>query len=86
MPTQDDQFSIRRFNLLDGQEVRIYCKLVKVRTVMAMSFNLYEDDSGLKWLEITANGQSRLLPLSHETFEQRVAAELLTLGFNKYSG
>jgi hypothetical protein len=82
----DDQFRIKRFRLISGEEITLYCKLVKVRAVLAATFRLYEDAQGRQWLEISMNAASHLLPLSGVSFEQQVAAELLTLGVNKYSG
>ena len=82
----DEQFKIRRFRLADGEEITIYCKLVKFRPGLAASFSLYEDNRGLRWLDITINNQSCLIPATDIPFEQQVAEELLTMGFNKYSG
>jgi hypothetical protein len=81
-----DKFRIRRFRLADGQEIKLYCRLVKSRPGPAASFNLYEDNRGLKWMDITVNDQSLLIAIADKSFEQQVAEELLTLGFNKYSG
>ena len=85
-PLTDDQFSIRRFKLAGGQEIKLYCRLVKFRPGVAAAFSLYEDRQGLKWLDIAVNDQSFLVPITDKSFEQQVAEELLTLGFNKYSG
>ena len=82
----DDQFRIRRFRLVGGQDIKLYCRLVKFRAGVAASFGLYEDRQGLKWLDITVNDQSFLVSITDKSFEQQVADELLTLGFNKYSG
>jgi hypothetical protein len=82
----DAQFRIRRFKLVDGQEIKIYCRLVKSRLGLAASFNLYEDTRGLKWMDTSINDQSYLISITDKSFEQQVAEELLTLGFNKYSG
>jgi hypothetical protein len=81
-----DPFKIRRFRLLSGEDSTLYCKLVAVRSGIAGTYSLYEDARGLQWLEIAINAQSCLIPLTGESFEQQVAQELLTLGFNKYSG
>jgi len=86
MQLADDQFRIRRFKLADGQDLKIYCRLVKSRPGPAASFSLYEDSRGLKWMDIAINNQSYLIPVTDTSFEQQVAEELLTLGFNKYSG
>ena len=86
MQFKDDQFRIRRFQLVDGQDIRIYCRLVKSRPGVAASFSLYEDARGLKWLDISVNAQSCLISATDASFEEQVADELLTLGFNKYSG
>lgn len=77
---------LRRFTLLDGREIRLYCRLLKARAIPFAVFRLYEDDHGRRWLEISENQLSCLTPLLEESFEDRVAAELLTLGLNKYSG
>ena len=82
----DNQFRIRRFRLANGEDIKIYCKLVKFRSGPAASFCLYEDNRGLQWLDIAINNQSYLIPATDIPFEQQVAEELLTLGFNKYSG
>ncbi len=79
-------FSIRVFTLLDGRERRLYCRLVKVRSAPVATYSLYEDYRGRRWLEIVAGGRSHLEELIGESFEQRVAADLLALGLNKYSG
>lgn len=85
-PLADEQFQIRRFSLGGGQEITLYCQLLKFRPGPAATFSLYEDTRGLRWMEISINEQSFLTSLTDTTFEQQVAAELLTLGFNKYSG
>jgi len=82
----DDQFRIRRFRLISGEDITLYCKLVKVRTEMAATYRLYEDVHGLQWMEIAMNNKSHLIALADATFEQKVAEELLTLGVNKDSG
>jgi len=82
----DDQFRIRRFQLAGGEDIKIYCRLIKFRPGVAASFSLYEDNHGLKWLDISINDQSYLISATDTSFEQQVAEELLTLGFNKYSG
>lgn len=81
-----DQFRIRRFRLLSGEDCTLYCKLVAVRAGIAGTYSLYEDARSLQWMEIAVNTQSCLIPLAGESFEQQVAQELLTLGLNKYSG
>jgi hypothetical protein len=81
-----DQLRIRRFRLLSGEDISLYCKLVKVRAGIAATYRLYEDAQGLQWMEISMHAASHLIPLSDTSFEQQVAAELLTLGVNKYSG
>ncbi|MFZ5452493.1 MAG: hypothetical protein ACOZF2_11600 [Thermodesulfobacteriota bacterium] len=86
MTLTDDQFRIKRFRLADGEEIIIYCKLLKFRPGPAATFSLYEDNRGFKWLDISVNDQSCLIAATDTSFEQQVAEELLTLGFNKYSG
>lgn len=86
VPLADEQFRIRRFQLADGQDIKIYCRLIKSRPGIAASFSLYEDSQGLKWMDIAINDQSCLISVTDASFEQQVADELLTLGFNKYSG
>ena len=71
---------------MGGQEITLYCRLVKARPGLAASFGLYEDNRGLKWMEIVINDQYQLVAATDTSFEQQVAEELLTLGFNKYSG
>ena len=71
---------------MDGDEIKLYCRLIKSRPGLAASFNLYEDHRGLKWMEIAINDQAHLVAVADTSFEQQVAEELLTLGFNKYSG
>jgi hypothetical protein len=83
---QQEPLVLRRFTLLDGRDLRLYCRLLKVRSTPFASFRLYEDNHGRRWLEIAENHRSWLTPLLHESFEERVAAELLALGINKYSG
>jgi hypothetical protein len=86
MGTLQHQLSIRIFNLLDGRERRLYCRLLRVRGNDAAVYRLYEDFQGRRWLESLVGGRSHLEELSGETFEQRVASELLAMGLNKYSG
>ena len=86
VPLIDGQFRIRRFRLAGGEDIKIYCKLVKFRPGPAATFSLYEDNRGLTWLDIAINDQSYLIAATDTSFEQLVAEELLTLGFNKYSG
>jgi len=86
MQLADNSFRIRRFKLADGQEIKLYCRLVKFRPGVAASFSLYEDRQGFKWMDIVINDQSYLVSITDKSFEQQVAEELLTLGFNKYSG
>jgi hypothetical protein len=86
MGTGRDHYSIRVFDLLDGGEKRLYCRLLKVRQNDAAAYRLYEDFLGSQWLEIAVGGRSHLEELSGESFGQRVAADLLALGLNPYSG
>jgi hypothetical protein len=86
MKTSQDHFSIRVFDLLDGGEKRLYCRLLRVRQSDAFAYRLYEDFQGRKWLEIAVGGRSHLEELCGESFRQRVAADLLALGLNPYSG
>jgi hypothetical protein len=86
MGAMQDYCRIRVFSLLDGREVRLYCRLVKNRRNASMGYSLYEDFQGRQWLEIAVGGRVWLEELVGETFEQRVAADLLALGLNKYSG
>jgi len=81
-----DNFILRRFTLLDGRSMRLYCRRRRVRSAYVATYSLYEDHRGHLWLEITAGGRSHLEELSGESFEQRVAADLLAFGLNKYSG
>jgi len=81
-----DTFTITRFVLSNGLEKRLYCRLIKSRQTPFATFRLYEDNQGHRWLEIVDGDQSCLEELIGETFEQRVATELLSLGLNKYSG
>lgn len=53
---------------------------------MAATYRLYEDAQGLPWMEIAMNDASHLVALTDASFEQEVAAEMLVLGVNKYSG
>jgi hypothetical protein len=82
----EDYFSIRVFTLLDSRELRLYCRLRQVRQAFVAAYSLYEDHWGRQWLEIATGGRSHLEELIGESFEQRVAADLLALGLNKYSG
>ncbi len=59
---------------------------MKVRAGMAATYRLYEDAQGLPWMEIAMNDASHLVALTDASFEQEVAAEMLVLGVNKYSG
>jgi len=86
VPLTDDQFRIRRFRLISGEDITIYCRLAKVRTGMATTYRLYEDAQGRQWMEICINDKCHLISLADESFEQVVANEWLTLGVNKYSG
>ena len=86
MQLTDDQLRIRRFRLISGEDLTLYCKLVKVRTEMAATYRLYEDAQGLQWMEISMNNKSHLIALADASFEQQIADELLTLGVNKDSG
>lgn len=86
VPSKDEQFRIRRFTLISGEDITLYCRLVKVRVGMAATYRLYEDAQGLPWMEIAMNDASHLLALTDASFEQQVAAEMLALGINKYSG
>jgi hypothetical protein len=81
-----DHNRLRVFALLDGRKVRLYGRLVKKRRSTAATYSLYEDFQGRQWLEIAVGGRVWLEELIGETFEQRVAADLLALGLNKYSG
>jgi len=86
MQSSDTQFRIRRFRLISGEDFTLYCKLVKVRSGVAATYRLYEDAHGLQWMEISMHDKSHLIALTDASFEQQVAAELLTLGVNIYSG
>ena len=86
MQLTNDQFRIRRFRLISGEDLTLYCKLVKARVEMAATFKLYEDAQRLQWMEISMNDKSHLIALADASFEQQVADELLTLGVNKDSG
>ena len=86
MDSQNGNSQLRRFTLADGSERRLYCRLVKAREAVFVTCRLYEDQQGHEWLEIEAGGQAILVPLTDESFEQRVAAEINSLGLNKYSG
>ena len=46
MSPVQDYFSIRVFTLLDGREMRLYCRLLKVRQSYVATYNLYEDYRG----------------------------------------
>lgn len=84
--TAQECFVVRVFTLLDGRKIRLYCRLLKSRQGSELHYRLYEDFRGRQWLEIAVGGRVWLEELAGETFEQRVAADLLTLGLNKYSG
>ena len=86
MPHVDEPFRIRRFRLVEGRDITIYCRLLRLRSGPAGTFSLYEDHRGREWMEIFLNDQSCLVPLAHDSFEKAVAEELQTLGFNTYSG
>lgn len=86
MDTVQDHFRIKIFSLFNGLEKRLYCRLLKERQNFAAAYSLYEDYQGRQWLEIEVGGCSHLEELNGEAFEQRVAADLLALGLNKYSG
>ena len=86
VPLTDDQFRIRRFRLISGEDITIYCRLAKVRAGMAATYRLYEDAQSRQWMEICINDKCHLISLTEASFEQIVADELLTLGVNKYSG
>jgi hypothetical protein len=86
MPDLETPLQLCRFTLTDGRELRLYCRLAEVRETPFLTCRLYEDHRGGRWLEVDAGGEAALLPLGEETFAQRVAAELNTLGLNKYSG
>ena len=77
---------IRTFAMLDGRKQRLYCRLLKEREGEAVIFRLYEDFCGRQWLEMEVGGWNHVEELVGESFEQRVAADLLALGLNKYSG
>jgi hypothetical protein len=86
VPLVDEPLRIRRFKLVEGGDLTIYCRLLRLRSGPAGTFSLYEDHHGREWMEIFLNGQSCLVPLGDKSFEKAVADELQTLGFNKYSG
>jgi hypothetical protein len=77
---------IRAFTLLDGRKRRLYCRLLKVRQGEVTVFSLYEDFRGKQWLAMEVCGRTHVEELIGESFEQRVAADMLVLGLNKYSG
>lgn len=85
-PQIDDPFRIRRFKLIEGGDILLYCRLLRLRSGPAGTFSLYEDQHGREWMEIFLNEHACLIPLGDESFEKAVADELQTLGFNKYSG
>ena len=72
--------------MLDGRKRRFYCRLLKERQEEGAIFRLYEDFRQRQWLEMKVGGWNHVEELFGETFEQRVAADLLALGLNKYSG
>jgi hypothetical protein len=86
MGARQDHCRIRVFSRLDGREVRLYCRLIKDRRSVLADYSLYEDFQGRQWLEIAVGERVWLEELVGESFEQRVAADLLVLGLNKYSG
>jgi hypothetical protein len=77
---------LRVFALLDGRKRRLYCRLIKERQGEAVVFRLYEDFCGRQWLGMEVGGLDHVEELVGESFEQRVAADMLALGINKYSG
>ncbi|MGQ9920726.1 MAG: hypothetical protein ACUVRZ_05290 [Desulfobacca sp.] len=86
MATVFQDFQIRGFTLLDGHTLRLYCRLRRQRHTEFAEYRLYEDHRQRYWLEIVAGSFSHLEECPDEYFEQRVAADLLALGLNKYSG
>lgn len=66
--------------------MRFYCRLVKERRLPVAAYSLFADFQGRRRLHIEVGGGVWLEELGEESFEQRVAGELLTLGHNKYSG
>ena len=86
MDTGEEFCRIRAFSMLDGRKWRLYCRLLKERRGEAAIFRLYEDFRKRQWLEMEVGGWNHVEELVGETFEQRVAADLLALGLNKYSG
>lgn len=81
-----EDFQLRRFTRLDGGTVRLYCRRCRSRVTLVFTYNLYEDYRGRRWLEIAAGQRSHLEELHDDSFAERVAADLLALGLNKYSG
>lgn len=86
MATDSGCFQIRGFTLLDGRIVRLYCRLLRQRQGEIAAYRLYEDQKQRQWLEIVAGNFCHLEECPSEYFEHRVAADLLGLGLNKYSG
>lgn len=86
MSTSDQRLEVRRFQRINGQEIRLYCRRLKYRCGESYRFALYEDHAGRYWFEVNLPGESHLEPLSTISFEEQVARELLVLGLNKYSG
>lgn len=86
MDTGEIKYQIKGFQLLDGQKQRLYCRLLKEREGEEVVFRLYEDFHGRQWLEMEVGGWNHVEELVGESFEQRVAQDLLVLGLNKYSG
>ena len=84
--TGEEFCRIRAFVVLDGRKQRLYCRLLKEREGEVAIFRLYEDFCGRQWLEMEVGGWNHVEELVGESFEQRVAADLLALGLNKYSG
>jgi hypothetical protein len=86
MDTGEEFYRIRAFARPDGRQRRLYCRLLKERQGEAVIFRLYEDCRRRQWLELQIGGCNHLEELVGESFEQRVAADLLVMGLNKYSG
>jgi len=86
MATVSELFQIRGFTQLDGRACRLYCRLRRQRTTAIATYRLYEDHRHQHWLEIDTGNFCHLEECDGDDFEQRVAADLLVLGVNKYSG
>jgi len=86
MARVSEPFQIRGFILLDGRISRLYCRLVRQRATEIATYRLYEDHRRRQWLEIVTGNLCHVEECAGEDFEQRVAADLLVLGVNKYSG